>query len=178
MPNWLDDSSSKTPVEGDARFAEFQKRRDRDREYAGKDSIAPPETSPDTPAASPQEEESTRINTDEVMGKLTRAKDDEKRLKILEEAGVGIPEEGFQTWDDVSNELDRVATKQAKQEAVGPSATVGEAGAPASTGDDRVSLLAELERLNSTVIDHRDTQYHQKKQRLMNRKREILEKLK
>jgi hypothetical protein len=100
-----------------------------------------PETPPEKTEQPPQK------SADEIIGKLSRTKDQEKQLEILEQAGVEVGD-GWETWQDMEADIEKSLTKQVKQESVTPAAVVGESsGTPTPNIGDSESILAELNAL-------------------------------
>lgn len=116
------------------------------------------------PEAPEPEEQIPSAN--EIIGKVSRARSDERKVEILEEAGIDTSE-GFETFEDIEQAVEKVSSKAQKQAGITDQAVAGEAGKVASGGDDRSSLDAELARLNKLPNTHAN----------MIRKREILDKM-
>jgi hypothetical protein len=108
---------------------------------------APTEPVEESPEAAEVELEEPELDPDKIIGKVSRARSDERKIEILEEHGVDTSE-GFETWEDLESAVEQVATKQAKQEGITQAATVGISGTPTGESTDRASLEAELERLS------------------------------
>lgn len=129
-------SPSESPVEQRARVQREMQEAINQADIA--EGVQPPQTDESPPEETP--------SADEIIGKLTRAKTEERKVEILEEHGVDASE-GFDTWEDLEAEVERVTTKQIKQSSVTGQATVGVSGIAVPAVDDADSISAELNDL-------------------------------
>lgn len=102
----------------------------------------PGQEAPPQKTETPPEESSA----DEILNQVYNAKTDAKKIQILEDAGIKVGE-GWETWEELEAEVERVTTKQAKSESITPSATVGASGTSAPVIDENAKVLQELDDL-------------------------------
>jgi hypothetical protein len=86
------------------------------------------------------------INVDELLGKISRTQDSQEVQDILEDIGIS-PDKQFKDWLELSSEVEKAATRKAKQQTVTPAATIGATGKAITTGDTREDLTKQLEDL-------------------------------